>query len=77
MVKPFYKSMIKSNLVEVEDFGTIDLSELPIRVRKDEKGIYEICWVKTYVDGRVEYVLSECGGTSMFNYGGRILAVIN
>ena len=52
MIKPYYKSQAASNLVEVEDFGVINLDELPIRVHKDRKGIYEICWAMTYVEGK-------------------------
>lgn len=76
MIKPYYKSQAASNLVEVEDFGVINLDELPIRVHKDRKGIYEICWAMTYVEGKKEYELSECGGVSSFDFGGRSLGVI-
>lgn len=30
----------------------------------------------TYVEGEKEYVLSECGGVSSFDFGGRSLGVI-
>lgn len=76
MIERFYKSMVMSNLVEVEDFGVINLDELPIRVHEDRKGIYEICWALTNVDGKEDHVLSECGGVSAFDYGGRSLSVI-
>lgn len=75
MIKPYYKSQAASNLVEVEDFGVINLDELPIKVHKDRKGIYEICWVMTDVDGEKDYVLSECGGYSSFDFGGKSLGV--
>lgn len=76
MIKPYYESMVTSNLVEVEEFGIIDLNVLPIRVHLDKKGVYEICWVATSMDGKKEYVLSECGGVSSFDFGGRNLGVI-
>jgi len=76
MIKHYYKSMAACNLVEVEDFGIIDLDTLPIRVHKDGKGIFEICWVLTYVNGKKDYILSECGGVSSFDFGGRSLGVI-
>lgn len=76
MIKHFYKSMVTSNLVEVEDFGIIDLDELPIRGHEDRKGKYEICWVLANVDGKNDHVLSECGGSSAFDFGGRNLGVI-
>lgn len=76
MIKPYYKSQVTSNLVEVEDFGVINLEELPIRVRLDEKGYYEISWASIIVDGGLDYILSECGGVSSLDFGGRSLGVI-
>ncbi|MGE7840652.1 hypothetical protein ACQKNX_07665 [Lysinibacillus sp. NPDC093712] len=76
MINPYYRSKVTSKLVDVEDFGAINLDELPIRVHKDRRGIYEICWVMTYVEGEKEYVLSECGGVSSFDFAGRSLGVI-
>lgn len=76
MINHYYKSMVACNLVEVEDFGIIDLDTLPIRVHENKKGIYEICWVATYVNGKKDYILSECGGVSSFDFGGRSLGVI-
>jgi ribosomal protein S6 len=76
MIKPYFKNENNATIVEVEDFGMIRLDKLPIDVRKDEKGHYEIGWVLTYKDGKEEHVLSEYGGKSSFDFGGRNLGVI-
>lgn len=76
MIKPYIKSDSNAKIVEVEDFGVIDLSKLPIRVREDERGIYEILWVSPLFGDVEKYTLSECGGTCGLDYGGRDLGVI-
>lgn len=76
MIKPFYKHESSTDKVEVEDFGVIDLRDLPIRVNLEEEGRYEIGWVATNKDGEDVYVLSEYGGRSSFDFGGRQLGVI-
>ncbi|WP_310876958.1 hypothetical protein [Priestia megaterium] len=76
MIKPYLKSKHTASIVEVEDFGITNLNELPIRVRTEEKGVYEIVWALTRIDGKDDYILSECGGRTRFDYGGRNLGVI-
>jgi hypothetical protein len=75
MIKPYYKHKHNATVVEVEDFGIINLEELPIRIRLEEKGRYEIGWAHTYENGMDIYVLSEYGGRSSFDFGGRELGV--
>ncbi len=76
MIKPYLKSEHNATVVEVEDFGVIRLDELPIRVREDEEGRYEIGWVCIHKNEKAEYVLSEYGGRSSLDFGGRNLGVI-
>ena len=77
MIKPFYKHEHNASIVEVEEFGEINLSELPIRIHLEKAGNYEIGWVGTVLNGEKAYLLSEYGGTGSFNFGGRSLGVIN
>lgn len=74
MIKPYFKQESNVKLVEVEDFGIIDLTKLPIEVRTEDKGYYQIGWVN--VSGEDVYVLSEYGGRSSMDFGGRELGVI-
>jgi phosphopantothenate synthetase len=77
MIKPYYKHNSEVDIVEVEEFGIIDLRNLPVRVRLEEEGLYEIDWVLTVnKNGDETHVLSEHGGTCSFNFGGRNLGVI-
>ncbi|WP_102271346.1 hypothetical protein [Cytobacillus massiliigabonensis] len=76
MIKPYLKNEHNATIVEVEDFGVIRLDSLPIEVRKDEKGHYEIGWALTHKDGEEIHVLSEYGGKSPLDFGGRYLGVI-
>jgi hypothetical protein len=76
MIKPYIKSEHSANVIEIEDFGVINLNELPIRVRKEEKGHYEIGWVLSHNGSKQEYILSEYGGRGMMDFGGRELGVI-
>ncbi len=76
MIKPYFKHEHNSTEVEVEDFGIINLSNLPIQVRLEEKGHYELGWVATNKDGKNVYVLSEYGGRSSMDFGGRGIGVI-
>lgn len=76
MIKPYYKHEHESTVVEVENFGVIDLNELPIRIYQDREGNYEIGWVMTMKDGKRTYILSEYGGKSTLDFGGRELGVI-
>lgn len=72
MTKPFYESSLSSRFVETEEFGVIDTTKLPIDITDGRPGKYVICWVS---NGR-ERLLSECGGRSSFDFGGRDLTVI-
>lgn len=76
MIKPYFKHEHNATAIEVEGFGVISLDALPTVVRKNEKGKYEIGWCLTHVDGKEVYVLSEYGGMSSFDFGGRQLGVI-
>lgn len=76
MIKPYYKEKHDAKTVEVEDFGIIDLADIPIRVRKDQKGIHHIDWVSRNVDGKNMKFLAEHGGSTGIDYGGRELGVI-
>ncbi|WP_182006263.1 hypothetical protein [Priestia aryabhattai] len=76
IIKPYIKSEHSANVVEVEDFGIINLNDLPIEVRKEEKGYYEIGWVLSHNGGKEEHILSEYGGVGMMGFGGRELGVI-
>ncbi|MET3658471.1 hypothetical protein [Sporosarcina psychrophila] len=76
MIKPYFKNKHDATVVEVEDFGVIRLDNLPVRVREDRKGKYEIGWVLTHKEGKEEHVLSEYGGRSSFDFGGRNLGVV-
>jgi hypothetical protein len=76
MINPYYKHEHNATVVEVEDFGVINLGDLPIKIRLDEKGRYEIGWAHTFKDGIDTYVLSEYGGKSSLDFGGRNLGVI-
>lgn len=76
MIKPYYKEEHEFNIVEVEDYGVISLEDLPIRVNKEQRGLYQIDWVTTRIDGKDVKVLSEHGGSTGINYGGRSLGVI-
>jgi len=77
MKKPFYRSESKCNFVVVEEYGLINLNDLPFLVRQDESGRYELGWVGTWEDGKRDYILCEHGGKSALNYGGRYIGVIN
>lgn len=74
MIKPYYKHEHNAKYVEVEDFGVIDLEQLPIQVREEREGRFEIVWATNVADGT--QVLSEVGGRGMMDYGGRELGVI-
>lgn len=76
MIKPYFKHEHTAIEVEVEDFGVIKLSNLPIEVRLEEKGKFEIGWVMTHKDGKDAYILSEYGGRSAMSFGGRSLGVL-
>lgn len=76
MIKPYFKNESNVTVVEVEDFGVIRLDNLPIEIRKEKKGHYEIGWVLTHKNGEEVHVLSEYGGNSAFDFGGRELAVV-
>lgn len=74
MIKPYYQDEHASTIVEVEDHGIIDLSKLPIRLQRE--GRYEIGWVTSYINGKSRQELSEYGGYSSFDFGGRPLGVL-
>lgn len=77
MIKPYVKHLHTATIVEVEDFGVIDLRELPIRVYEDQPGRYEILFMHYHHgDGTESYILTEVGGSNMMNYGGRHLGVL-
>lgn len=76
MIKPYYKHEHKAKIVEVEDFGVINLNELPIKIHKDKVGLYEIGWAIRDINGEKYYELSETGGVSLFDFGGRALGII-
>lgn len=77
MIKPYIKHLHTATIVEVEDFGVIDLRKLPIRVYEDQPGLYEISFMKhNQRDGTESYILTEAGGSNMMNYGGRHLGVL-
>lgn len=77
MIKPFIKEHHNAQIVEVEDFGIINLNDLPIRVYEDKQGLYQIDWVSFRTDdGKMEHVLSEVGGRNAMSFGGRDLGVI-
>lgn len=72
MEKPFYKSKLTARFLETEEFGEIDTTKLPIDITDGRPGRYEIGWVSNGKD----YLLSEYGGRSSFDFGGRDLTVI-
>lgn len=76
MIKPYFKHENNAKFVDVEDFGVIDLEQLPIRVREERQGKFEIAWATTIIDGKQVSVLSEVGGRGMMDFGGRELGVI-
>ena len=77
MIKPYYKHEHDATMVKVEDFGVINLNELPIEIHLEDEGGYEIGWVDQFKDGEHVFVLAEYGGTSRFDFGGRLLGVKN
>lgn len=77
VIKPYYKHEHDATIVEVEDFGVINLSKLPIEIHLEDEGHYEINWIRQKKDGEHVYVLAEHGGKSRFDYGGRSLGVKN
>ncbi|WEG18610.1 hypothetical protein PQ478_09010 [Alkalihalophilus pseudofirmus] len=76
MIKPYFKHSSNFSLVEVEDHGVINLTELPIKVREGEEGHYELGWVSTSIEGESTYILSEYGGKSSLTFGGRNIGVL-
>ncbi|KGI85380.1 hypothetical protein JY98_03715 [Exiguobacterium mexicanum] len=76
MIKPYIKSEHTATVVEVEEHGIINLNYLPLKVRVDEEGEFEIGWVGGNIDGKEDYVLSEVGGRNRFDYSGRHLGVL-
>lgn len=75
MIKPYYKHEHTATKVVVEDFGAINLNNLPIRVSLEKEGRYEIGWTCTREDGKDVYILSEYGGKNSLDYAGRFLGV--
>lgn len=74
MIKPYYKEDHENvSLVEVEDYGIINLNDLPIQVDLNKEGFYEIIWAKWSNEG---HVLSHVGGKNMMSFGGCCLGVI-
>lgn len=72
MIKPFYKSSLSTRFLETKELGVIDTAEMPIDITNGRPGRYEICWV---TNGK-ELILSECGGRSSLDFGGRALTVV-
>lgn len=76
MIKPYYKHEHTATMVEVEDFGIINLIDLPITIFPEKEGHYEIGWSRTRQDGKEFYTLSEYGGNNSWDFSGRSLGVI-
>jgi len=77
MIKPFIAQQHDAEIVEVEDFGIINLKELPIRIHEERQGRFEITWANQMTDdGKTVRVLSEVGGYNQMDFGGRSLGVI-
>lgn len=77
MIKPYYKRSSNAEIVEVEDFGVANLKDLPIKVKQGERGSYKLGWTLTFLEeGGEEYVLSEYGGITPMDFGGREIGVI-
>jgi hypothetical protein len=76
MIKPYYKDEHIAKFVEVEGHGVIDLTKLPVRIRLDREGIYEIGWSISLENGKQRKVLSEYGGRNQMDFGGMNLGVL-
>lgn len=75
MVERYYKEDYTNEYVEVENYGVIKLSSLPITL--NEEKCHYIDWVRMMNgEGAGKHVLSEVGGCSSMNYGGCALRVI-
>lgn len=76
MIKPYYKHLHTAKYVEVEEYGVINLDELPITVDQEQPGLYQIEFLNSTIDGKLVKMLCEHGGSNGINYGGRTLGVV-
>lgn len=75
MTEKYYKEDHNDKYVEVEKYGIINLSELPIVI--DKSKCHQIEWAHVMNgEGAGKHVLSETSGCSPIAYGGCSLKVI-